>query len=270
MNIDSEEEIKVSIFNPYQKANASNAPAQNGGADYNDSASSANNYGDAAGLGIEAISEQHVASVFILDTSGSMTKNGAIDKLNDGLSALKAYFNGEGSAAACVDVAIISCGPGVNVVQNFIPVTQWQPPLLTANGPTPMGQSLMKAMEMIKEQKNKYKALGTPYYRPWIVCITDGEPTDSNEPSYEAIVASFKEMENASGVIGYCIGVEGFNEIKMASIFDKNKGRLLKLADANFKVLFEFLGNSISALRDSGSGQKGVKKEIPRQMEFVQ
>jgi uncharacterized protein YegL len=258
----------MGIFgNPYQNANTSNQPPQNAGGNNDYAGSGANSYGDVAGMGIEAISEQHVACVFILDTSGSMNNNGAIDKLNDGLRALKAYFDGEGSAAACVDVAIISCGPGVSVVQNFMPMTQWQPPVLTANGPTPMGQALMKAMEMVKEQKNKYKTWGTPYYRPWIVCITDGEPTDS----YEPVAANFKEMENTSGVIGYCIGVEGFNEVKMASIFDKGKGRLLRLANADFKVLFEFLGNSMSALRDSGSqGKKEATVEMPRQMTFVQ
>ena len=35
--------------------------------------------------GLEFISERHVACVFILDTSGSMSANNAIGKLNEGL-----------------------------------------------------------------------------------------------------------------------------------------------------------------------------------------
>jgi uncharacterized protein YegL/ankyrin repeat protein len=265
-----EGEKNMGIFgkNPYQNANASNQPpqTQNSGGDY---AAGEDNYGDVAPMGFIAISEQHVACVFILDTSGSMNRNGAIHKLNEGLSALKAHFDEEGERAACVDVAVISCGPDVKVMQNFTPMTKWSPPVMKADGQTPMGQALIQAMDMINEQKNRYKSLGTPYYRPWIVCITDGEPTDPD--IFNSAASSLKAMENSSGVVGYCIGVEGFNEINMAIAFDKGEGRLLKLANADFKILFKFLGNSMSALRDSGpTGKTEATVEMPRQMTFVQ
>ena len=189
--------------------------------------------------GIQWITERHVACVFLLDTSGSMTANDAIGKLNAGLRTFKEQTVNDSSfdehTKACIDVALVSFGPDVKVQQEFTAVSEMVPPTLTANGGTPMGAAIDKALDMIAAQKAMYNVLGTPYYRPWIFCITDGAPTEN----YATAAQRLKEMEDTHKVFGYCAGVGNFDHRMIASIF--NTERIFELERLNFPALFEFI-----------------------------
>lgn len=218
--------------------------------------------------GIQWISERHVACVFLLDTSSSMNSNDAIGKLNEGLRTFKEQTMNDSSfdehTKACIDVAIVSFGPDVRVHQEFIPVSDMIPPTLTANGGTPMGEGIDKALDMITEQKSKYKKFGTPYFRPWVFCITDGEPNDS----YASAVQRLKKLEADNSVLGYCVGVENFNRHTMANIF--NTERIFELDNLNFPALFEFLSNSLATVRNSDSnGSRVLSLPAPRDLHIA-
>jgi uncharacterized protein YegL len=224
------------------------------------------------GFGVDAISETHVACVFILDTSGSM-KGLAIDRLNEGLREFKNQLvDGFGEVTQkCIDVAFITFGPDVVLHSSdgqrisrgqyfdpkttFVPVRRMNPPTFHANGRTPMGEALDWALDLIKMQKERYNQIGTSYHRPWIFCITDGEPTDE----YRTAAARLKQTQDSRGVLGYCAGVDGYNREIMTQIFDPK--RIFTLYGQNFSALFEFLSNSLSAYRDS-SPDGGSKVEV--------
>ena len=146
---------------------------------------------------------------------------------------------------ACIDVALISFGPDVVLHQNFVPVSDMNTPSLDADGLTPMGGALNMALDIITQQKRRYTELGTPYYRPWVFCITDGEPTDE----YGNAAQRLKEMEKDHKVLGYCVGVEDFNRDIMASIYDSQ--RIFELTNLNFPALFKFLSISLASVRNS-------------------
>jgi uncharacterized protein YegL len=220
------------------------------------------------GTGIQWISERHVACVFLLDTSGSMEDNNAIDKLNEGLRTFKTQTmndkNFDEHTKACIDVALISFGPGVVLQQDFVPVSAMNPPILQADGGTPMGGALDMAMDLIAQQKQRYNAFPTPYYRPWIFCITDGEPNDS----YQVAAQRLRKMEDDSKVLGYCVGVENFNRNVMASVF--NKERIFELKNLDFPSLFKFVSSSLAAARNSGEASGGsVNVEAPSTLKIA-
>lgn len=224
--------------------------------------------GDVGTGGIRWISERHVACVFLLDTSGSMNANGAIDKLNAGLRTFKTQTLQDKTfdehTKACIDVAIVSFGPDVKVHQEFTPVSEMTTPVLTADGGTPMGAALDKALDMIRAQKDRYNDLGTPYFRPWIFCITDGEPNDS----YAAAVQRLKKSEEDKGVLGYCVGVESFNASTMAGIF--NPERIFELKNLNFPALFKFVSNSLTTVRNSDpNGGRSVAVDAPADLHKI-
>jgi len=209
-------------------------------------------FGDQPDTGaVEFISERHVACVFLLDTSGSMNApNGdPIRKLNQGLKTFKEQTISDSTfdehTKACIDVALISFGPDVVIQRNFVPVSKMDPPELAASGGTPLGQALNKALDLIEERKKRYSDLGTPYFRPWIFCITDGEPTDD----YLAAAKRLKDMEQRKKVLGYFVGVGTYNKGVMAEIFDKE--RLFELDNLNFTDLFKFVSSSLASVRNS-------------------
>jgi uncharacterized protein YegL len=211
-------------------------------------------------IGIQYISERHVACVFLLDTSGSMNNNDAIGKLNNGLQTFKSQILSDTKydkhTKSCIDVALISFGPGVVLQQDFVPVSNMATPTLKADGLTPMGEALELAMNLITQQKTRYNELSTPYFRPWIFCITDGEPTDE----YSFAAARLRKMEEDTKILGYCVGVENFNRSIMANIF--NKDRIFELLALDFTSLFTFVSSSIASARNADEIHGG-KMDVP-------
>ena len=209
-----------------------------------------------------AISERHVACVFLLDVSGSMMQNDAIGKLNKGMVDFGKHMLNDGRVANVVDTAIVTFGNDVKVVQDWMPVSEMTAPVLTAKGNTPLGKALRKALEMIEDRKKVYKATGTPYYRPWIFCVTDGVPTDD----WKDAAKKLKEAEDDKKVIARCVCVENdpnFSRAEIRQIFDPS--RILKLEGLDFSGLFEFVSNSLSAVSKSNpSTDKTISVEVPR------
>ena len=201
--------------------------------------------------------EKHVACVFLLDTSGSMNSNDAIGQLNEGLRAFKEQTlkSMDSRAKACIDVAVVTFDNDVQVIQDFTSVEDMQLPLLEANGMTVMGKALEKVMDMITEQKNLYNYAGTPYFRPWIFCITDGGPNDN----YLEAAERLRWMEQNKKVVAYCVGVEGFNVDIMQEIFSPDN--IFGLEGCDFTGLFKFVSSSLAAVRTS-SDESGASIDV--------
>lgn len=196
---------------------------------------------------VKYVTEKHVACVFLLDTSSSMNSNEAIKQLNEGLRVFKqqTLSSLDTHAKACIDVAVVTFDSDVKVIQDFAPVEEMELPELKEYGNTAMGKALETAMDMVTMQKNKYNYAGTPYFRPWIFCVTDGGPNDDYRESAERL----KWMENNGKAIAYCVGVDGFRADIMKQIFDPNN--IYGLKNCDFTGLFKFVSSSLDALRNS-------------------
>jgi uncharacterized protein YegL len=125
-----------------------------------------------------------------------MADSGKIGQLNEGLRLFKEEVSKDELACKRVELAVVSFGDGVRVEHDFSSVEEFEPPTLDANGNTPMGEAILKAIEMVEKRKGEYKAKGVDYYRPWIFMITDGEPTDMG-PSGTLWVTT-KKNQNAA------------------------------------------------------------------------
>jgi uncharacterized protein YegL len=212
---------------------------------------------------VEAQSEYHVACVLLLDTSSSM-EGPRIEGLNRGLIQFTQDTLNKlpGNKGKVVDIAIVEFNSGVNVIHNFAPLDQLNPPHLTALGLTAMGAGVRKAIELIEQRKSVYKNQGTPYHRPWIFMITDGGPNDED---YDTAFQELQELENRKSVMTWAIGVEGYEEDLLRQIMPwyeaiidgvpQKKQRIFRLEGLNFGDLFEFLSNSMVGLGTSMPGE---------------
>ncbi len=186
----------------------------------------------------------HCATLLLLDTSGSM-EGDKIRQLNEGLRLFKEEILQDELARKRVDLAIVTFGEGVNVVQNFCSVEESIDMEFTAGGLTPMGYALTTAMDLIEQRKSEYKAKGIDYYRPWIFMITDGEPTDMKpgDPKWNATINRLHEGEAGKRFLFFAVGVEPANMQLLKDLAPSNRPPL-RLKKDRFRELFTWLSKS--------------------------
>ena len=176
--------------------------------------------------------------VLLLDTSYSM--NGApIDALNQGLQVFQSDVTQDALAKRRVEVAIVTFGDGgVQLVQDFVTVDQFQPPHLAAGGGTPMGEAINLSIDILRNRKTLYQNNGIDYYRPWIFMITDGAPTDAWQTAAQRIHAE----EDTKAFAFFAIGVDGADISMLAQLSTQRSPIMLK--KLQFVELFRWLSQS--------------------------
>ncbi len=194
----------------------------------------------------------------LVDVSESMSGNKKsgnkkIDKLNEGIQILKEELEKDDLAKLRVEVAIVSFGQQVNVVQDFVTVDKFEPPTLETAGQTFMGTGINKALDMVSERKNIYKEHHIGYYRPWVFMITDGEPQGEDDEVIKGASQRIKEMEDGNEVAFFAVGVEGANMEKLKGIIIKRAP--LKLKGIDFREMFIWLSNSMKSKSHSQIGE---------------
>jgi uncharacterized protein YegL len=189
--------------------------------------------------------EPRVPCVLLLDTSGSMQGN-PIQELNAGLVNYKDHLAADALASKRVEVAVVTFGP-VNVMVDFTTADQFVPPSLNADGTTPMGEAIVKAIEMVTARKQNYRQNGIAFYRPWIFMLTDGAPTDS----WQEAARRVKEGEAAKSFSFFAVGIEGADFEVLKQIATREP---LKLQGLRFRDLFQWLSNSQQSVSRSTPG----------------
>jgi uncharacterized protein YegL len=219
--------------------------------------------------------EPRVACVLLLDTSGSMdtvvANAGAatgqtvqidggmyeivtggttrMDLLNEGLRTLKETLASDSLASKRAEIAIVTFGGVVTVVQDFVTAENFQPPHLKATGGTPMGQAITTGLQMVDQRKATYRTNGVSYYRPWVLLITDGGPTDE----WRSAATLVKQGEAAKSLAFFSVGVEGSDFDILSQIATRAP---IKLKGVNFREMFLWLSSSMKSVSQSSPGDK--------------
>ena len=205
-------------------------------------------------IGFAENPEPRCPLVLLLDVSGSMSRNNKIDNLNEGIKILKDELEKDDLTKLRVEVAIVSFGQEVNVVQDFVTVDEFKAPTLTTDGQTMMGTGINKALDMVNERKNVYKEQHIGYYRPWVFMITDGVPQGEEEEIIEEASQRINQMEDEKAVTFFAVGVEGANMEKLKGIVTKRTP--LKLKGIDFREMFIWLSNSMKSKSHSQIGEQ--------------
>jgi uncharacterized protein YegL len=170
-------------------------------------------------------------------------KGAKIGQLTAGLQLFAEQLRADTMASKRVEVAVVTFGP-VRLMQPFVTADTFKAPDLTASGQTPMGEAIVRAIQLVAERKQAYRANGIGYYRPWIFLISDGAPTDYIGNAQQLI----KEGEASKAFMFYAVAVENADIGTLAKVAVRQP---LRLKSLSFAQLFVWLSDSLSSVSRS-------------------
>ncbi len=211
--------------------------------------------------------EPRVPCLLLLDTSSSMSGD-KIQELNSGLETLRTELLKDELTARRVELALVTFGGSVRVVQDFASPAELKLPALSAEGDTPMGAAILKAFELVEQRKARYEASDLDSYEPWIFMVTDGEPTDSTELLEKAArrIRDAEGEQRGKRIIFWAVGVDGANMAKLEQI---SKRPPIKLRGCRFRELFGWVRNSLTRVSQTQVGDR-VRIQDPRSLPCVE
>lgn len=202
---------------------------------------------------------QRTPCILVLDSSGSMSTTTGygrtrMDDLNEGIAALQSELLADDTALVRVQLAVVSVGGPSNdadIMLDWTDATDFQAFPMRADGGTPLGKGVQIALNMVEQAKINLRAAGVSYTRPWMMVISDGEPTDPGDV-WNSAVAACRAAEAGRRVEIFCIGVEGANLAKLGELSSKPPQML---SGTKFRELFVWLSASLSAASRSRPGE---------------
>lgn len=185
----------------------------------------------------------------VLDVSGSM--GGApIQELNEGVKLFFDAIREDDVAQYAAEICVVTFGTTVSKKLDFMSVERQDIPTLYADGATPMGEAVLLGLDLLEARKEDYKRAGVDYFQPWLVVMTDGEPTDDISGAVERVktlVANRKLTVFPIGIGG------GANMTKLAALSPTRPP--LRLQGLLFKEFFTWLSRSVSRVSQSTPGE---------------
>lgn len=194
---------------------------------------------------------QRTPCILVVDCSGSMkspVSGGAtrIDLLNAGLRTFEKALRESEDALERVRLAIVciggAAGDRADVLMDWTEANDFHAFDLSAGGPTPLGEGLELALEMVDREKAVLRRNGISLTRPAIVVISDGAPTDTHDAWRRAIERCRTHERGRHSTI-HPIGVEGVDTATLQEISAQNP--VIIVDDYDYRQLFVVLSNSL-------------------------
>lgn len=196
------------------------------------------------------INDTKFAVVMVVDVSGSMSPY--IDQLTTKFNDFLDYAKENNDVRDTMDLAVLAFGDNtVDLLEGFsdikgIPHLKFQTQTITN-----MGAALTKANELARERTMTYKKMGIQAFKPWIILMTDGYPSDD----ITAIASTLRQREADGKIHVFALGMgEGFDRTVLQSIAGD---RCFAIPDWNFAEFFSWLGKSVAQVSSSSPGYSG-------------
>jgi len=184
-------------------------------------------------------------TAIILDTSGSMAGE-PIEELSLAIPRLFAELRTDELTSLRVEPCIITCGGDAKVLRNFAPVIEQGDATYTlvAAGETPMGAALQLAMEKVKARRDFYSSQGLASFRPTVLVLSDGKPTDDLWRSVSAELGALARDDQRGWTV-IAVGVGPRADLGALASITAPTLPPLRLAGCRFAELFRWLSVSL-------------------------
>lgn len=192
-----------------------------------------------------------VAIGLVLDTSGSMSGE-PVAELNEGVKVFFDAIRGDETARYAAEICVVTFGGmAASKLLDFASIERQNVPCFDASGNTPMGQGVNIALDLLDQRKKEYSQAGVDYYQPWLVLMTDGQPTDEIEVAVKRTV----ELLEKKKLTIFPIGVGPSADMNTLARFSPKRAPI-RLKGLNFAAFFEWLSKSVSRVSQSTPGEK--------------
>lgn len=120
--------------------------------------------------------------LLLIDKSVSMKNGYRIARVNNAMEKFAKDLTQDPTLSAIVEICVVTFGNNVNIIQSWVPVSQWHPTKIKVDrlyprqlGHTRGGTGMRRAVEIIQGRKKFYHHNGaeTPY-KPFILILGDG------------------------------------------------------------------------------------------------
>ena len=205
---------------------------------------------------IESGEYQDLGHTTIMDgqTSGPVPGGRSrIAELNEGLKLFVEAVKQDPVACASVEMCIVTFSDQAAVEQDFQTLGNAVPGDIAAGGgSTNLGAGVNLALDLLEARKREYKRVGIDYFQPWLVLMTDGQPTTDD---HVAAGKRARNLEEAGKLVVFPVAIGKGAELATLRIFS-GKNQPLRLKGLNFRNFFQWLSKSVSRVSQSRPGEK--------------
>lgn len=199
---------------------------------------------------------RRVPVCLIIDTSGSMEPSR--EALQEAVEKLIAELKNDSIAAKSAELAIIAFGNDrANVLREYTTVREMSSaPKIECDGSTPLGEALDTALRLMRERQTEYTKQGIPTYKPLVILLSDGQPTD--DWSSPALRFTKEAQARKWNVLALAYGDA---DVQVLGTITKNVLKATK--SFSFADFFRWISSSVASVSRSSDGST-VNLELPK------
>lgn len=196
--------------------------------------------------------QQKCCCALVLDVSSSM-EGAPIIELNEGLQDFYRDIQTDSTTADRLEIAVIEFSDSIRTLVDPSLASNFTMPSLTTKGTTKLVDGVREGISVIRSRKAWYKQTGQPYYRPWIILITDGAPDSGQD--INGLAAEIRDAVSKKEFFFFALGVQGADMNMLANISDVSMPAA-KLQGLKFSNFFRWLSASMTTVTNSKEGDK--------------
>lgn len=199
--------------------------------------------------------------IVLADVSGSMAEQGKIQSLNLAMREMLEDFRDEEDLRAEIHVAVIAFGN--QQALRHLPLgpaanAQWTD--LPAKGDTPLGAALTAARELIEDRN----AIPGRAYRPTLVLVSDGQPTDE----WRGPLGALLQSERGAKAFRMAMGIGADADMAVLNEFLHDPEALVHRADEARQIRKFFRMVTMSVTARSRSANPNASSPVPPEEEW--
>jgi uncharacterized protein YegL len=169
--------------------------------------------------------EARCPCLLLFDTAG-MIKT---DELNIEISKFKADLMSDAVLNKRIEICAVDCS-NVEIISDFLSPSLFEIPKLSTSRKSSVAAAFLLGLQMLKQRREIYKENGISCYRPVVLLVSAGAPSDD----WEIVANIIGTGENANSLSSFIIVPNGANLKTLSHVASKKLIKLNKISARNF------------------------------------